>query len=115
MLVVEYGQVEEAIGSFEPPDSPPQADAFQFNSLPIQDLDNRVANVRMGRTVGGSSAINGQVFDRGSRQDYDDWMEVAGEAWENSTERWDWKGLSPFFKKVHNGHCSRTAGLLLTG
>lgn len=54
-------------------------------------------------TVGGSSAVNGQFFDRGSRFDYDDWAKIG----ELGEERWDWEGISPFFKKVsHTGFFS---------
>lgn len=51
-------------------------------------------------TVGGSSAVNGQFFDRGSRFDYDDWAGIGSPEFDGSEETWDWDGILPFFKKV---------------
>ncbi|KAF2201415.1 choline dehydrogenase [Delitschia confertaspora ATCC 74209] len=42
--------------------------------------------------VGGSSAVNGQVFDRASKADYDTWEELGNPGW-------GWDGLYPYFKK----------------
>ncbi|KAL1597929.1 hypothetical protein SLS60_008417 [Paraconiothyrium brasiliense] len=44
------------------------------------------------KIVGGSSAVNGMVFDRGSKADYDAWQELGNTGW-------DWDGLFPYFKK----------------
>ena len=49
--------------------------------------------------VGGSSAVNGQFFDRGSRDDYDAWAEVGRPEFDGFSDKWDWKGILPFFKK----------------
>ena len=51
-------------------------------------------------TVGGSSTVNGQFFDRGSRFDYDDWAKIGSPEFDESEESWDWDGILPFFKKV---------------
>ncbi|KAL2176084.1 uncharacterized protein P884DRAFT_271051 [Thermothelomyces heterothallicus CBS 202.75] len=54
-----------------------------------------------GKMVGGSSAINGQFFDRGSRFDYDDWdkLQDSGRGSEKRDVDWSWKGNYPFFRK----------------
>ena len=96
MLVVEYGEIDPTPGMNDPPSSPPPAPTFNFN-ITIPGLNNRVATTAVGKTLGGSSSVNGQFFDRGSRFDYDDWEILAGSA--VGGEKWDWDGLLPYFKK----------------
>lgn len=96
-LVVEYGTLEQTTPQFDPPDSAPGATQLNLESEPIEALGGRRAALGLGMTVGGSSAVNGQFFDRGSRFDYDDWAKIGGFEGE---ERWDWEGIVPFFKKV---------------
>ncbi|KAK3364531.1 hypothetical protein B0T25DRAFT_628171 [Lasiosphaeria hispida] len=106
VLVVEYGDIEYAAGIFDPPTtlwngSLGLGSTFLFRSLPIPDLNNRSAVTVGGKLVGGSSAVNGMFFDRGSRFDYDAWAQAqAGERdFDESPEKWNWDGLFPFFKK----------------
>ena len=49
--------------------------------------------VPRGRVVGGSSAINGQVFLRGLPEDFDGWASMG------NTE-WDYLGVLPYFRKL---------------
>ena len=49
-------------------------------------------NVPRGRVVGGTSAINGQVFLRGVPEDYDRWA-----AWGN--DEWSYINVLPYFRK----------------
>jgi choline dehydrogenase len=51
--------------------------------------------------LGGSSAVNGQYHDTGSRFGYDAWAAVAaGDAeFSSSAEQWDWDGMKPWFKR----------------
>jgi choline dehydrogenase len=63
-------------------------------------VNNKRAAVVAGQVVGGSSVVNGQFFDRGSRFDYDSWTESGGSDFESSDIKWDWEGIAPFFKKV---------------
>src|SRR5207344_1971049 len=48
------------------------------------------------RVIGGSSSINGLVYVRGQREDYDDW-ETA------SAAGWGWAGVGPYFDKAESG------------
>lgn len=68
---------------------------FNITSRPCPELNNRNFPVGIGCVVGGSSIVNGQVFLRGTAEEYDAW-EALGPP--NST--WNWKGLLPYFKKV---------------
>ncbi|RYP27880.1 hypothetical protein DL767_007468 [Monosporascus sp. MG133] len=97
VLVVEYGDFDETPGTFDPPGSPPPASTFGYSPV-VPGINNRTAILRVGRTVGGSSTVNGQFFDRGSRHDYDDWQALAGPSSQNGI-KWDWDGLLPYFKK----------------
>jgi choline dehydrogenase len=63
-------------------------------------MNNKTALVFAGQTVGGSSAINGQYFDRGSKYDYDAWDQVSSPEFDSSTIKWNWDSLYPYFKKV---------------
>jgi choline dehydrogenase len=49
--------------------------------------------------VGGSSAVNGMIYSRGTKEDYDRWGMLWGE-----DSQWTWEGLLPYFKKVRNAH-----------
>jgi 5-(hydroxymethyl)furfural/furfural oxidase len=45
------------------------------------------------RVLGGGSAINGQLFNRGSPRDYDEWKARGAEGW-------GWDDVLPWFRKV---------------
>ncbi|KAK1756595.1 hypothetical protein QBC47DRAFT_298829 [Echria macrotheca] len=101
-LVIEQGDIEYAPGQFDPPkliwgETGGGASRWELTSTPSPELNNSTAFVLAGRVVGGSSAVNGMVFDRGSRYDYDAWDQLQ---LPNSTSpRWNWEGIYPFFKK----------------
>lgn len=77
-----------------------KAGYFSFNSLPNPDMNGKVALVLVGKTVGGSSAVNGMFFDRGSRHDYDAWAQIGDPEFTYSKIKWDWDSLFLYFKKV---------------
>ncbi|KAK4149493.1 hypothetical protein C8A00DRAFT_46914 [Chaetomidium leptoderma] len=104
VLVVEYGDVHYAPGTFDPPTdwitpaaNPPPT--WTFNSLPNPEMGNKTAFVQAGQAVGGSSTVNGMFFDRGSRFDYDAWTEVGGTEFAGCGIKWNWRGIFPYFKK----------------
>lgn len=101
VLVVEYGQFANGTDVLKPlvPAGPSNPDySFNIPSLPEPGLNGKTFTATVGKVVGGSSAINAQVFDRGSAADYNAWGEVAGEEFEKVG--WNWDGLLPYFKKV---------------
>lgn len=56
-------------------------------------LGNRQVYWPRGRTLGGSSAINGMIYIRGQQRDYDDWQ-AAG------CTGWGWDDVFPVFKSL---------------
>jgi choline dehydrogenase-like flavoprotein len=71
------------------------APQFMYNltSVPQVNVNNRTFPVANGAVVGGGSAVNGQFFDRGSAEDYNNWAKFAGNG------DWNWEGLYPYFQK----------------
>lgn len=57
-------------------------------------LDRRIYWPR-GRTLGGSSSINGLIYIRGQRQDYDAWAAAGNPGW-------SWDECLPYFRKLEN-------------
>ena len=65
---------------------------WDFQTDPEPALDGRRGYLPRGRMLGGSSSINGMVYIRGNRADFDEWSAVAGTAW-------DYEHLLPYFKR----------------
>ena len=68
---------------------------WKFETAPQPQLANRRLYLPRGKTLGGSSSINGMVYMRGSHGDYDEWRQ-------RGCEGWDWDSVLPFFKKAEN-------------
>lgn len=68
---------------------------FNLTSEPSPELNDRQFFVGIGKSVGGSSTVNGQVMLRGTKEEYDAWKELGG-----PKSSWDWDNLLPYFKKV---------------
>lgn len=52
-----------------------------FTSSPQAALDGRQVSIPRGRVLGGSSAINGMIYIRGHRADYDAWAAAGCTGW----------------------------------
>src|ERR1700727_2234066 len=68
---------------------------WKFESAPQPTLDNRRLYLPRGKTLGGTSSINGMVYIRGNHADYDDWRQ-------RGCTGWDWDSVLPHFKKAEN-------------
>ncbi|KAM7190438.1 GMC oxidoreductase [Naviculisporaceae sp. PSN 640] len=101
VLVIEYGDIQYAPGIFDPPQtvwggaSIGIARSWTFNSLPNPDVKNKTGLVLAGKSVGGSSAVNGMFFDRPARVDFDLWADVGGPGFDS----WSWDKIFPFFRR----------------
>ncbi|MDP9157948.1 GMC family oxidoreductase [Caballeronia sp. M23-90] len=61
-------------------------------------LDGRSLSYPRGRVLGGCSSINGMIYMRGQREDYDDWAAVTGD------RDWSWDSVLPVFKRSEDHH-----------
>ncbi len=68
---------------------------WRFETEPQPQLNNRRLYLPRGKTLGGSSSINGMVYIRGNHGDYDEWRQ-------RGCEGWDWDSVLPYFKKAQN-------------
>jgi choline dehydrogenase len=66
---------------------------WQFKTEPEPHLSSREIYWPRGRTLGGSSAINGLVYIRGQAEDYDHWAELGNKGW-------SWDEVLPYFIKL---------------
>jgi choline dehydrogenase len=68
---------------------------WSYWSAPQQHVAGRRVFLPRGRVLGGSSSINGSIYIRGHRSDYDDWA-----AWGNTG--WSYAEVLPYFRKSEN-------------
>ncbi len=64
-------------------------------SQPEKGTDDRRISIPRGKMLGGSSAINGMVYVRGQRQDYEDWKNLGNKGW-------GWSEVSKIFSRMEN-------------
>jgi choline dehydrogenase len=76
-----------------------------FYTEPEANMKGRQIYWPRGRGLGGSSSINGLIFIRGQREDYDHWAQLGNAGW-------DWNSVLPYFiKSEHNSRgASKTHG-----
>ncbi len=68
---------------------------WKFETEPQPQMNGRRLYLPRGKTLGGSSSINGMVYIRGHHADYDDWRQ-------RGCTGWDWDSVLPYFKKAEN-------------
>ena len=59
-------------------------------------LNGRALRYPRGKTLGGSSSINGMIYMRGQSRDYDQWATLTGD------DAWRWENALPDFKRHEN-------------
>ena len=77
-----------------------------YNTEPDPGLNGRTLRYPRGKTLGGSSSINGMIYMRGQSRDYDEWARLTGD------DGWRWDNTLPYFKlhEDHHGGASETHG-----
>ncbi|HZQ62401.1 MAG TPA: choline dehydrogenase [Casimicrobiaceae bacterium] len=67
-----------------------------FKTDPEPNMNGREVYWPRGKTLGGSSAINGLIYIRGQPEDYDAWAAAGNPGW-------SWRDVLPYFRKLeHN-------------
>ncbi len=69
---------------------------WRYTSEPEPHLNNRRIYHARGKVLGGSSSINGMIFQRGNPLDYQRWAADPGMA------SWDYAHCLPYFKRMEN-------------
>jgi choline dehydrogenase-like flavoprotein len=59
----------------------PRINNWAFETVPQAGLNGRRGYQPRGKALGGSSAINGMLYTRGHRSDYDDWAALGCKGW----------------------------------
>ncbi len=65
---------------------------WDYASEPQPGLGGRIAHVPQGRTLGGSGSMNGMIYIRGDRQDYDGWRDAG-------CTGWGYEDVLPWFRR----------------
>ncbi|MBF6632306.1 MAG: GMC family oxidoreductase N-terminal domain-containing protein [Comamonas sp.] len=68
-----------------------------YQTQPDPGLNGRSLRYPRGKTLGGSSSINGMIYMRGQARDYEQWAQLTGD------DNWRWDNVLPAFKK-HESH-----------
>ncbi|MEY4269043.1 MAG: hypothetical protein RLZZ58_259, partial [Pseudomonadota bacterium] len=65
---------------------------WMFDTVPQPGLNGRLGYQPRGRGLGGSSALNGMVYIRGNKWDYDNWAALG-------CDGWSYADVLPYFKR----------------
>ncbi|MBO0711884.1 MAG: choline dehydrogenase [Acetobacteraceae bacterium] len=81
---------------------------WMFETEPEPNCHGRVIPIPRGKTLGGSSSINGMLYVRGNPLDYDTWAQFGNRGW-------SYDAVLPYFRKSenwerHNGDPARGTG-----
>ena len=68
---------------------------WNFETEPEPNANNRVIPIPRGRTLGGSSAINGMLYVRGNPLDYNTWAQYGNRGW-------SYESVLPYFRKAEH-------------
>ena len=105
VTLIEYGGSDIGIfiqmpGALSYPMNMPRYD-WGFATQAEPHLGGRKLATPRGKVLGGSSSINGMVFVRGHRKDYDQWRDSGAAGW-------GYDDVLPYFKRMETWHGGRS-------
>lgn len=68
---------------------------WRYKAQPDPTRNGRRDYMPRGKVLGGSSSINGMIYLRGQREDFDDWAAMGNEGW-------DYDSVLPYFIRAEN-------------
>jgi len=68
---------------------------WMYRTEPEPGLNGRSINWPRGKVLGGSSSINGLLYVRGQRQDYEQWRQLGNVGW-------GWEDVLPYFRRAES-------------
>src|SRR5689334_1616282 len=71
---------------------------WQFETEPVPGLGGRRISWPRGKVLGGSSSINGLIYIRGQKQDFDQWRQMGNAGW-------GYDDVLPYFRRAED--CDR--------
>ena len=71
-----------------------QKKSWAYTTLPQKECNNREMLIAQGKVLGGGSSVNGMIYIRGQKEDYDDWKNHWG------CDGWGYDDVLPFFKNA---------------
>jgi choline dehydrogenase len=69
--------------------------SWMHATVPQRHAEGRIVYTPRGKVLGGSSSINGMVYDRGSPADYDGWRQLGNEGW-------SFAEVLPYFRRLED-------------
>ena len=68
---------------------------WMYSTVPQPELDGREIFQPRGKVLGGSSSINGLLYIRGQKEDFDDWQRLGATGW-------GWDDVLPYFIRAEH-------------
>ncbi len=66
-----------------------------YYTVPQKHVNNRVMFVPRAKSIGGCTTVNGMIYTRGHRSDYDAWAQMGNKGW-------DYDSILPYFRKAED-------------
>ena len=66
-----------------------------YHTVPQKHVNNRVMFVPRAKSIGGCTTVNGMIYTRGHRTDYDNWAQLGNKGW-------DYDSILPYFRRAEN-------------
>ena len=81
---------------------------WQFKTEPTANTGGRRIPTTQGRTLGGSSSINGMVYNRGQPDDLNNWAQRGNRGW-------GYADVLPYYRRIRAAHRLRRRGARARG